>query len=217
MAFIRVDRKVVEKDVGGGAYITGSGFYPVTIKSASLSTSKDGYVSMNFNFDWNGNEKVIYGLGMFNKNGSEHFKLATLQSLMVILGIEELDDPVETEIKTKNGMTMIEAFEQLEGAEVIVQISQKFSRYEGKVRDGLEVKRFFDAETHATGAEIINDTEPGMQYDKLLPFAEKVIYEDGVTEEEALAHLVSKSSGGGSAPKAAAAAPKKSPFAKAKQ
>ena len=209
MGFIQVNKEKVSKDVGGGNYLNKSGIFLVELKHIGIDTSKNGFVSANFGVEYEGNGTTLWGLGLFNKDGSENFGMATFQSLLTILDVEELDDPEEITIKTKDGTKDIMGYDGFEGTKVYVQVQMEHSLYNGKVQSTLRIKRFFRESDMATGSEIVNETEP-KQYETALKYAEQDKYKDGVTEED-VANAKNEAS-----TEKAEDKPKPNPFAKKK-
>ncbi len=187
MAFMTIDKsaKAVEEK-GGGEYINTSGIYPVKINFASVVHGEKGAISVNFNFDYKGSNTTIYGLGIKNNDGSDNFRKPLLNKLAIIAGLEGvIADPVaETRTvgkdKTPKEFMILQDFT---GVECLVRIRQTYSLYNGKLQDKKTIEGFYRLDG-ATAEEIVNNTEIGVKLEKDKEYADKVVYNDGLTEEK---------------------------------
>lgn len=212
----KTDKESLKDQGAGGSFIGKSDIYDVTLKTVSVVTNEHNARALNFNVDYNGNESVLYGLKLDNNDGTENYQAALLSKLMVITGIEELDEPtVETHnIGKDKTPTDLAVITELSDMEVKIKVQNVYSKYNGEIKERKEIRGFYRMEDGATAAELINDVEP-KQYAKDLETV-KDILKDGVTEEDVAAFIASRSGNSG-APKttAPAGAPvKKNPFAK---
>lgn len=211
MAFF-VAKKDQSSIQDGGNYINKSGIYPVTIKTVSVVVNDKGARSLNFNVDHNGSSEVFYGLKLDNNDGSENFEAKIFNKLVVIAGLDTVSDPEVQEHllgkdRTPTDLAVLTDFTDLP---VQVRIQFEYSKYNGEIKERRLIKAFY-REDGASAAEIINETQPGVQLEKDRAYAENVTYRDGLTAEDVAAWKAAKKSGGSApAPKATPAA---NPFA----
>lgn len=197
MSFMTVTKEDVAaiKESSGGNYLTETGLYLVKIVRCSFKTSDKGFRSVDFTFDYNGNEKTIYQLGLYNKDGSENFMMPVFKQLLTICGITELKDPVKQNVgvKTQEGIKPVEMqlFEQFAGKELQVALVKTWNKYQGEIRGKLQVNKFYSKDG-LTGKEIAAGVTSGAQLDKDMEYLKDRYSkgnQDAVTEQEVLAFL----------------------------
>ena len=186
MAFFtpKVDTKAIsESDF---EYIKQSGIYDCKIKFISVKVNDHGARSLDFNVEYKGSNLTLYGLKLDDNKGNEHFQRKIFNKLCIIAGLESIDEPVErTEVVGKDKKEQeFKVLDQFDEFEVKIRIRYRYSKYEGKIRENPEIMGFYRIEDGATAAEIVNDTEPGVQLEKDLKYASENKYDDGLTIAE---------------------------------
>lgn len=209
-------------DKSGSSYIAKSGIYDVTIKFASLETSKNGAESVNFNIEWEGNSQTIYGPYVQAKNGDViEGGLKLINKLAIIAGLGNGEEPTIEQETHKVGkdnkekeFAVITDFSDLD---LKMRLQEVYSSYNGEIRKKMAIRGFYDA-NGASASELTNDEQvAGTQIEKDKAYAEKVTYEDGVTPEDVAAWKEAKANGEdtpkvASTPKATAGKPKSGLF-----
>lgn len=201
------------QETSGASYIAKSGIYDVTLKFASLDTSKNGAESVNFNIEWNGNNQTIYGPYVQGKDGQPlEVGLKIINRLAIISGLENGQEPTieqETHKVGKDNKDMdFAVITDFSDLDVKIRLQEVYSQYNGEIKKKMAVRGFY-REDGASAEEIINGTEAGIQMEKDRPYAEKVTYQDNLTPEMVQAWKDSKADGT-PAPKVAPTAPKAS-------
>jgi len=205
------------KDQSGSKFIGDSGVYDVTIKFASINQSKEGFISIDFNVDYEGNDQTFYGLGIFNKDGSENFGAKIFNKLCILAGIQ---GKPATEVQTRTITTSqgtedreFEVISDLCDFPVRIWVQRIYSKYNGEIKAKFDIKGFFDEDTGASAEELINGAEKGMQLVKVLEkYAHNVTYQDGLTADDIEDWKANKKTK--STPAPAANKPAINPFAK---
>ena len=196
MSFFK--KSTATEDVKGSSsnYINGSGMYPVTLLAPFLSVSKGGATIMDMYLDHNGQKQTIYGkLSVANKDGSTNkVGYKTINQLLVVADIEDVADPVDMElpIGKQNADKQAAVFEDLMDIEVIMQVQLSYEIFNESIQENKNIRGFYRASDFASAAEIVAGTEAGVAYNKDLDYASKVIYKDGVTEEQVAAWIAAK-------------------------
>ena len=213
MAFFKIDQKAQEEvraDKGGVTVLNESGIFNLNIKHASVSTGKGGSTAVDFNFEGEDGVCTVYGMTLFNNDGSENFQHKVFASLLTVLGIDEVSDPEPVEYTFGSKVVTLNTLTDLTDVAVRVKIQKVWSVWNGQTRSKLVIKRFYRAEDGATGSEILNGVEP-KQLGKDAQYATKDAYKDGLTAE-----TVNDTPAGGATADASAPAtpPKANPFAK---
>ena len=212
MAFFKVDAKAQEEvrnDKGGVTVIDESGIFNISIKHASVSTGKGGSTAVDFNLEGEDGVCTVYGMTLFNNDGSENFQHKVFASLLTVLGIEEVSDPEPVEYTFGSKVVTLNTLLDLSDQPVRVKLQKVWSVWNGQTRSKLVIKRFYRAEDGATGSEILNGVEP-KQLTKDMQYAGKDAFKDGLTAET-VTGVPNAAAGTTSAP---AEAPKANPFAK---
>lgn len=186
MAFFTT--KVDEKSISESdfEYIKQSGIYDCKIKFVSVKVNTHGARSLDFNVEYKGSSLTLYGLKLDNNDGSENFQRKTFNKLCIIAGLESIDDPIERvhvvgKEKKEQEFKVLEQFDDLD---VKIRVRFRYSKYEGKIRETPEIMGFYRASDGATAAEILNETQVGVQLEKDLKYASENKYDDGLTVEE---------------------------------
>lgn len=181
------------KDGGSGSsYIYDNGIFDVTINFASIEVTKNGANTVNFNVTYNGQEQVIYGPVIVNKDGNpNNIGMSLINKLGVISGLKDGDDlEVEEEIhkvgkdRSEQEFDVITNFSDLECK---VRVQREYSRYNGNINRRLAIRNFFSADG-ASASEIVNGAtgeDLGKQYALELEKYSSTSKYDGVTPEEA--------------------------------
>jgi len=193
MAFITMDeesRKKVSEDKGGANVISESGIYSLTIKHASVSTTKNGATQVDFNFEGNDGVVTCYGMYISGKDGAPTFGMTTLKSLMTILSLDGLSDPEPEEFTFGSKKVTLNVIPELADQEVKVKLQLEHGVWQNKVSSQLKVRRFYRASDGKTGSEIVNEVD-SKQLATDMKYATKDKYNDGLTADD----VANKSSG----------------------
>lgn len=145
---------------GGSSFITTSGVYDAVIDFVSLEETEKGAVRFNLNLDVNGNKQTIYGNTIQNTDGSENeIGMRLLNKLFVLAGFADGQEPdIDTETHKVGKDQKAQDFTvitDLTGMPIKIQIKEKFSKYNGEIKQSREPYNFFRAEDGATAAEIV--------------------------------------------------------------
>jgi hypothetical protein len=184
---------VKDFESGNNDYLTKSGIYEnVTIHRAIYDESENGGAVINSFISYNGVPQPLYGnLRIANKGGKPNqIGIDRFNELLIILGIDELGEPVEEDlpIGKKGAMKTVAVFEEIEDVEVDIKIMNRYKIWNNDIKEESNIVKFYRAGDHATAAEILlHEEEPdevvlGSKYEKALEFADNVKYEDGLTE-----------------------------------
>jgi hypothetical protein len=201
MAFLVVSQASVEAEVGS-SYATTSGIYTMTLKHAEVAATSGGATQVNYIFD----KAMSYGNTVVNKAGQPIFGMKIIEALAATLGEESLSDPEPTEVKFKNSTKTMMCIPELEDREVKVWLQFAYHRWNGEIKENVNVKRFYRESDGASGSEALTGENIGTQLEKDKKYAEEVKYENGVTAEEVAEWKKAKAGGDKTKPNAAAAA-----------
>lgn len=215
MAFAKTntDSKALEQSTGS-KYINKSGLYPVNILAAFVSVSKGGSQAVDFYVDSNGQPQVIYGsLNVTNNDGkSNEIGAKIFNQLMVVAGVESVDDPADMELPIgKSGSVKVcSVLEDLQDIECFMEIQMTYHIWNGDIRETSVIRGFYRGDK-ASAAEIVNETEVGVQFAKQEAYAGSDYLKDGLTAEQVAEWIKAKrpkgtANGGGSSTAAAAPA-----------
>lgn len=181
MALFKRNSDKVATDSGDFRPIRESGIYDCTIERATLNTSVNGSKSIVLSVKTSeGEEATIYdGLTITQNNGQEHFQAALVNSLLTILDIDELDDPIEETITFGNKKVDLLVIPELENAEVKIKIVKRWYRNPktNKIGNSLVIKRFYSITDGATGSEITNQVAELKQLKIDQEYASEDIYD----------------------------------------
>jgi len=189
MSFFKAnkDPEAVVENTGGSNYIVKSGMYDVSVMGAFVDTNDKGARTINLYLNYNGVEQPFFGaFRLDNNDGSPNFEQDMFNKFLIVCGIEELSEPEEGVLPVGKGKTEREVYviPELEEIPVTLRVAMEYNLYNGDIKQRKKIKGVYRAEDKATASEIINDKEPGNQYEKDLKYAEKDIYRDGLTEED---------------------------------
>ena len=182
------------KDSGSGSnFISKSGIYDVTLKTVSVVTNASNARSLNFNVEYNGNEQVFYGLTLDNNDGTPNYKANLFNKLCIIAGLEDVEAPeIETHVLGKDKTpTDLAVLTQFTDMPVKIKVQNRYSEYQGAIKENREITGFYRAEDGASAAEIINGTEP-KQCAKDAETVKDILKD--VTEEQVAAFIADRSS-----------------------
>ena len=193
----------------GGAYLSKSGIYDVTLKIVSVDVNNSGARSLNFNVDYNGSSSTLYGLRLDNNDKTPNFQAKTFNKLCIVAGVERVSDPeVQSHKLGKDGIAKdLAVLTDFTDFECKVRIQEEYSiipvgkgyNNEGQVKKQLVIKNFYSA-TGASADELVNDKPIGEQLAKDEAYAANVTYKDGLTAADITAWEADKRGGGSSAP-----------------
>ena len=224
MSILAVKKSAAAVAESGGGYLSKSGIYDVTIKFASVDTSKNGALSVNFNLDYNGNDQTIYGPYIQDNAGNPlEIGIGLVNKLSVIAGLEDGQEPtVEEEThavgkdKTEKEFQVITDYTDLP-IKIRLQEEYSINPNTNEIQKRMVVKSFFRADG-ASAEEIVNDTEIGKRLAlEEERYSSNITFKDNLTQEDVDAFMEQKKAGAkpATATKAKPAA-KANPFAKAK-
>lgn len=181
------DSESVKETSGGGSYITSSGMYDVTIEAMWVEENDKGARSIGLLVDYNDQLQPIYGaFRLDNNDGSANFEQEIFNKLLVVLGIDELSDPVKADLPIGAGKSdkEMDVFEEVSEEPVTLRIAMEYGKWNNNITEKKKIRSVYRTEDKATASEIVNETEPGVQYDKDLAYADKDIIKDNLTEED---------------------------------
>lgn len=213
----RVSREVeAVKESEGGKFIGTSGVYDVLVKYVALDKSDDGFFSVNVTIEYEGNTQTIYNLGLQNKDGSPNFGANIFNSLCVIAETPEGNLATEVQerlVGRENKPMDLLVYSDLQDIPVKIWVQKEYSKYQGKIKERLNIKGFFRAEDGASATEILSNTAIGERLAKVLEkFASEVIYKDGLTKDIIDEYIEDKKKNRGSTA-SGTSQPKKNAFA----
>lgn len=217
MAFLQ--KQLKKEDIqsqGSSNYIGKSGIYDVTIKTVSVSTSKNGATALDFNLEYNGESTTIYGMYITDRTGKESFGMKTFYQLCGIAGLVDSDgavsvnDPEEQTHKLGKDGKEVEllVLEDFTDTPVKVRVQEEYSINPNKneIQKRMSIKSFYRQEDGASAEEILTESAVGVQLEKDMKYAENVTYKDGLTPEAVAEWKESKKSGSNTASAAATTA-----------
>ena len=189
MSLFKINKEEVKAANSGSSFMGSSGIYDAVIKFASVEqSSKSEAVSVNFNFEYNGNEQVVYGPFIKDKTGKDSkIGLNTIMALGVVAGMQDGEEPnIEEEEYPVGKDKEVKSFAvitQFSGLPVKVRLQEEYSKYNGEITKKMVIKDFF-REDGASASEIINGTEIGKRLALVTEkYASNVTYTGCSTEE----------------------------------
>lgn len=186
-----------------GSAIQQSGLYEVQIVKAYINT-REGTQSKTLNLrvkPKDSDSQKVFFIRQTNNDGKENFEKILLDKLLVVCGIEEVKRLIPTKFKYKEKEYFEDCIQELENKQVIIQIKQEFSKWNGQIQERFRVINFFRVDDKATAIEIVEQKDFGKKYESLdETYVKSPSYKDGVTEQEAKAYIDARitSSGNGS-------------------
>lgn len=190
MAFMKIDQEVVSKASNGGAYITDSGIYEVTVGALTLDVNEHGARQIGAYVTLDGeNYQMLYGalpLDLFDNSQELDNNVKTLMRIATVAGFEDIEDPVEAVLPIgKEGADKdCMVFEQFEGTQLKLWVKAEYNKgKDGRIYESRIIKDAFRVEDNASADEIVNDTEAGTKYSKREAYFEEVKYKDTDKEE----------------------------------
>jgi len=205
MAFLKVNADTVAKEGQGGNFFATSGVFPVTIRACEIKGTTNGATEANYFFK----EGNSFGNTVFGKDGKQLFGGNILEALGAIIGVSELADPEEFDLKLKSRTKAIMALPDLEDVETMVWVQYGYRIYNEKIQESISVKRFYRPEDQASGSEVLAGENIGTQFEKDTKYHTEVKYDNGLTAEIVADWKKSESDaakGGSGAPAAGSAA-----------
>ena len=214
MSFFKAKKSAEDLAQSSGSnYLNASGCYPVNVVAPFVSVGKNGAVTVDLYIDHAGQEQVIYGNMRITNNDDSENEIGSkiFNQLMIIADVEEVGEPTDSELPLgKAGAAKdVGVLEDLADVDVILRMQMEYSTWNGNIQEKKVIKGFYRAEDMASAEEIVNETEPGAQYEKDAKFFENVTYKDGLDPEAIEAWITAKrpkgtagKSGGASTPAA---------------
>lgn len=182
MSFFKTNQEAAAKQEGGN-YVTESGIYDIDLKHVIVDVNDAGGMSLNFNFDLNGQDQTLYGgLRLTNNDGKENFQANTFNKLLVIAGLEEVADPIEAVLpigKEGADKEVMILDELTDFGAIKMRVQMEYSKYNGDYTEKKIIKSFY-REDDASADEIINETEVGVKLGKDEAFASNITYKESV-------------------------------------
>lgn len=188
------------KDSGGSSFIGTEGVFDVTLNFVSIATTKGGAKQVDFNVAYKGNEQVIYGPIIINKDEKQNeIGMQLVNKLGVIVGLGDGDEvTVETETHKVGKEQKAQDFEVITdftNQDVKLRVQREYTKYNGEIKRSLVIRNIFRSDG-ASAAEITNNGEIGKQLAvELEKYCVAPAYKDGVTPEEAAAWEVQQAAG----------------------
>lgn len=193
----------VLSNFGESNYIAKSGIYDVTIKFASVSVSKGGAESIDFNLDYNGNDQVIYGPYVTDKAGQTlDIGAKLINSLAVIAGMTD-GDSFETceedhnvgKDKKSQTFTVITNFSDLP-VKIHLQEEYSINPKTNEIQKRMVIKGFYRQSDGADAGELVSGKDIGKRLALVTEkYAANITYKDDITPEQVEAWKASKKSG----------------------
>lgn len=194
------------------AYINQTGIYDVTINFASIESANKGDSKAEqivFNLDYENKAQTFYGLWVQKRDGTESESgCKVINRLAIIAGIEEgqtLSVEKQTHPLGKDKVpTELNILTDFSGLKCKVRVQKVYSKYKEKINTKYLIKTFYTDEG-ASAEELVNKLPRGVQLEKDLAYAtaDKVTYEDGLTEAEVKRGLESQKGGNATTPEVA--------------
>lgn len=220
MAFFNANKEQAAKAEGGN-YITESGIYDVDLKHVLTDINDKGSITLNFNYDMNGQNQTLWGgIRLTNNDGQENFQANTFNKLLVIADLDAIADPIEGTLPIgKDGadkdVMVLDDLSDL--GDIKMRVQMEYSKYNGDFTEKKVIKAFYRADG-ASADEIINETEVGVKLEKDEAYASNITYKesakganDAPTAEEITEWIAAKrpkGTAGGSGTPAASNKPK---------
>lgn len=193
MAFFTVnvdEQNVSDYEGNGNKYINKSGIYEVVIKNVIVDVSAKGSQFINLWIEYNGQTQMIYNaIRLTNNDGSANLGQSLFNKLAIVCGAtegNEIADPVSVFLPIGKNSELKECMvlEEFNDTPIFIRLQMEYGMYEDKIQERKIIRNFFRVPDKATAAEIVNNTEFGLQYEKELEYADKIIYKDDLTEED---------------------------------
>lgn len=198
MAFFTVSREAnAVKDFSGNSLKTG--MYDIRVKhvivTQSTSSQATGIDLVAEILDENTGavrmEQRFYGIAwLTNKEGVENESGRNFFNKFVIVAsnnkADEISDPVDRQITTGRDKKIenVVVLEDFDDIELTIRIQMEHSDNDGKLRTRPVIRNFFRIGDHATADEIVNNKEPGKQYERELALGSKDSYRDNLDEQQ---------------------------------
>ncbi len=175
MAFLTVNQDSVQKE-GASSYATTSGIYDVNLKACEIKSTTNGATQANYLAD----KFMSYGNTVIDTQGKPIFGFRIMEALAAVLGEDGLSDPEATEVKFKNSTKDLMCIPELTDVDVKVWIQFSYRIWEGEIQEGVSVKRFYRQLDGASGSEVINGKDVGVQLAKDEKYSTEVKYDDNL-------------------------------------
>lgn len=207
-SFFKTSTNVEDVKASNSAYITTSGFYPVTILAPIVNVSDKGSTSVDFYVEHEGQKQVIYGGVRITNNNGEPNKIGSklFNQLLVIAGVDEVAEPIEVQLPVgkQEAMKTVSVLEELADMDVIMRIQLEYGMYNGNITEKKNIRAFF-RDDKASAEEVLSGEDIGTGYERDAKYANNITYNDEVTPEQVQAWIAGgRNKGAGAAPKAKA-------------
>ena len=196
MSFAKSSRKAEDVKQSGGAYINGSGIFPINLIAPFVSVSNGGSESVDLFVEHSKQKQVIYGsLRVTNNDGTPNtIGAKVFNQLLIIAGLDDCADPIEADlgIGKKGAMKPCAVLEDLADIDVLMRIQMEYSAYNGNLQEKKVIKGFYRASDMATAEEIVNEADIGKGYEADQKYVGNITYKEGVTPEQITAWIAAK-------------------------
>ena len=185
MSFFKASKdKADVQQSSNSKFLNSSGCYPVNLIAPFANSSKGGSTSVDLFVDHEGQNQVIYGnMRITNNDGTPNaIGSKVFNQLMIIAEVDDLSDPVDTELPIGKGGAEkdVSVLEELADIDVVLRIQMEYSVYNKNIQEKKVIKGFFRAGDNASAEEIVNESEAGVQYEKESKYFENITYKDGL-------------------------------------
>ena len=210
-ATAKTDTKSLEQS-SGSKFITKSGLYPVTILAPFVSVGKNGAQTVDLFVEYEEKAQTIYGkMSLTNNDGKPNEIGAKIfNQLLVVSGVDDVADPVDMElpIGKKGADKEVAVLEDLQDISCFLEIQMTYNIWNNSIQENSIIRGFY-REDKASAAEVVNETEVGVQFAKQEAYASNDYLQDGLTPEQVAEWIKAKrpkntANGGGSASAASA-------------
>lgn len=188
MAFFKLDNTKVT-DIGGGGNIREGGIYLINIERVEYSEKGDNKIPcLDIAYTLNGSGGYLFGIWLKTKDGGDN-EIGTnlLNNLMYILNIPQLNNPVKTKVSNNEGKDReVQHFKEFQNKQIYVLVQERFHKYQGQLRQSLNIKGFFRADDKASSLEIKegNEEKFGKKYQQVEKRGFSPLLDAGVTLSE---------------------------------
>ena len=189
MAFHKTKNKAEDvKDGGNSKFINKSGIYPVTLIAPFVDENDQQSVVVNLAVNHDGQDQAIYGnMSLSNNGGGDNeIGLELFNKLCVVVGFDgDVSEPVAGELPVgkKGADKELAVLADLADHEIMIRVQQEYSLFQGKIQEKQVLKGFYTAEG-ATAAELVNESEVGVQLEKDRAYENNITYKDGLDAEQ---------------------------------
>lgn len=195
-SFLTIDtekEKDTLKDGGSGMFFPKSDIYKLTLDTVRLRITEANarQVDIKVANDSGRTQYLMYAFILDKNSGGEiQFQVEKFKKMCLVCGISSVDMP-ETESRmwidfSKKADTLqdMDVFTQFDNQELYAKVTRRYSQdKDGTIRENYLLDNFYRASDKASAYEILNNLEPGVQFEKDLKLcADKC--DDGLTLDD---------------------------------